>query len=315
LTAIHLPNERALLPRYVQLAGRLEADGYDGLWVGEVNNLDAVVPATLAAIGSTRAAVGALLNVFTRGPATLAMTAASLATVAPGRMHVVLGVASPLLVEQWNGIAYRHVSSRLRESLRFVRAAVDGRRCANGFALADPPPVPPALLVAACGPRALELAATEADGVVLNWLAPGDIQKVGPLPPARSRVFLAVPVCPSPDPAVVDRVMRPVLGDYLNAPAYAQQQRRMGRAAALRPMWEAWDRGDRRGAHERLPRALIDELVVSGTPAECRARLDGIEATTGVRVIATYFLPAEGDGQAGGKTIPSFSRMVISSAE
>jgi probable F420-dependent oxidoreductase len=299
LTAIHLPQERELVPRLAKLAHDLEAAGYDGLWVGEVNNLDVVVPATLAAYGSERAAIGVLLNVYTRGPATLAMTAATLASVAPGRTHIVLGVASPLLVERWNGIAYAQPFARLRDSLRFVRGALAGERVtgpfetfpASGFALAESPNVAPELLVAACGPRALALAATEADGVVLNWLAPSDLDGVTPLPTDRTRVFLAVAVCPSADPAVVDSVMRPVMGDYLNAPAYADQQRRMGRGDALAAMWDAWARGDRRGAHAALPAATIDELVISGTPDECRRRLASVEADTGAHAIATYFLP------------------------
>jgi alkanesulfonate monooxygenase SsuD/methylene tetrahydromethanopterin reductase-like flavin-dependent oxidoreductase (luciferase family) len=270
------------------------------------------VPATLLAHGSERAAVGVLLNVYTRGPATLCMTAAALASIAPRRMHIVLGVASPLLVQRWNGIAYEHPFRRLQGGLRFLRRTLSGERV-NGFALAETPVSPPALLVAACGPRALELAATEADGVVLNWLAPSEIDRVEPLPAERSRVSIVVPVCPSPDPAVVDETMRPIVGDYLNAPAYAGQQRRLGRAAALGPMWDAWSRGDRAGAHRLVPRSTIEELVVSGTPADCRRRLDAIEADTGARAIATYFLPA-GPDQPGRITTPSFSNAVMLSS-
>src|SRR5436305_1170579 len=106
VTTIHLPNRRSVIPMIGDLVVALEAGGYDGVWFGEVNNLDAVVPATLAAAASERVEVGLLLNTYTRAPATLAMTAATLADVAPGRANVVLGVASPLLVERWNGIPY-----------------------------------------------------------------------------------------------------------------------------------------------------------------------------------------------------------------
>jgi probable F420-dependent oxidoreductase len=299
MTAIHLPQHQRLVASYPQLAGELEAVGYDGLWIGEVNDLDAVVSTTLVASGSVRAAIGVLLNTFTRGPATLAMTAATLGSLAPGRMHIVLGVGSPLLVERWNGIRYERPLARLRDCLRFVRRALDGGRvggeyetiATSGFALASVPATSPSLLVAACGPRALRLAAEEADGVVLNWLTPEDLERVAYLPAERSRVSMVVPVCPTTDRAEVDAVMRPVVADYLNAPAYADQQRRVGRGVALQPMWDAWARGDRPGARTLLPSTVLDELVISGEPDDCREQLGAIERTTGIRAIATYFPP------------------------
>ncbi len=301
MTCIHLLQSRAAVRTLPALAGALEASGYDGIWVGEVNNLDAVVPAALAAAGTHTAVVGTLLNVFTRAPTTLAMTAATLGDVAPGRAAVVLGVASPLLVQRWNGIPYDRPFVHLRDHLRFLRLALSGDRvraefdafATSGFSLAQPPASPPDLLVAATGPRALALAASEADGVVLNWMTSADLDRLETLPDDRSRVSMVILVCPTADRAVVDSIMRPVLTDYLNAPAYADLQRRLGRGPALAGMWDAWASGDRRRALAQLPSAVVDELVVWGRPEKCRRALADIEATAGVRAIATLFPPPD----------------------
>lgn len=298
MPALHLPQDHGLIASYPQLAHRLEAHGYSGLWVGEVNGLDAVSSASLAAVGSTSAEIGVLLNVFTRAPSTLAMTASTLAALAPGRMNIVLGVASPLLVERWNGITYRQPFARLHDYLMFVRQALEGARVkgnfetftTSGFAV-TPPAVPPRLLLAVCGPLGLRLAAEEADGVVLNWMSASDLDRVEPLPRHRSQVSVVVPVCATPDRTVMESVMRPIVGDYLNAPAYAEQQRRLGRGEALLQMWERWDAGDRAGAHAALPSDVLDQLVVTGTPAECVTKLGDFERATGARAIATFFPP------------------------
>jgi probable F420-dependent oxidoreductase len=302
MTAIHVPQQLDLVARLPRLSGQLEVSGFDGVWIGEVNGLDAVGSTALVALGTEQAAVGVLLNVFTRAPTTLAMTAATLAALAPGRMHIVLGAASPLLVERWNGIPYTRPLARLRDCLQFIQCALNGDRVhgeyetirTSGFALAEAPSSPPVILVAASGPGALRLAAEQADGVVLNWLHPTDLERVEHLPPDRSRVSMVFPVCPTDDRAEVDAVMRPIVADYLNAPAYAHQQRRLGRGELLGPMWQAWDRGDRNGARRLLPESVLDELVISGSPEACRDRLDAIERDTGSRAIATYF-PARGD--------------------
>jgi probable F420-dependent oxidoreductase len=299
MVAVHLSQDPQFVPLLPGLAGELERAGYDGIWLGEVNALEVVSGAALAASGTATADIGLLLNTFTRAPTVLAMSAWTLGHLAPGRAHIVLGVASPLLVQRWNGIAYHRLADRLADTLRFLRAALAGDRVggefetfdSSGFALPAPPEHPPGLLIAACGPRALELAATEADGVVLNWMSADDIDRVEPLPADRSRVSLVVPVCPTSDREQMEAVMRPVFADYLMAPAYADQQRRLGRGATLEPMWDAWTRGDRPGARAAVPDSVLDELVVWGAPADCRRRVTQIEAAAGIRAIATYFPP------------------------
>lgn len=301
MLAVHTPDDPELLAGFPRLAGDIESAGFDGIWIGEVNGIDAVTAATLVATGTESADVGVVLNVFTRAPTALAMTAASLGRVAEGRLHVTLGVASPLLVERWAGIPYRQLHARLRDVLQFLRVALTGERVtgefatftSGGFTLPSPPSRPPQLLVAACGPRALALAATAADGVVLNWVTPADLDRVEPLPADRARVSFVVPVCPTPDRPTMETVMRPVVGDYLQAPAYAEQQRRLGRGDALGPMWDAWAAGDRRAAHAAVPAAVLDELVVWGSPEECRTQLAEMARTTGARPIAAYFAPPD----------------------
>jgi probable F420-dependent oxidoreductase len=299
MPSVYIPGDEATLRQYARIAGRLEADGFDRMWIGELNGADAVSAATLAAVGTNEAQIGVFVNVFTRAPTVLAMTAASLAQIAPGRVQLVLGVGSPLFVERWNGIPFDRTFTRLRDTLRFLRQALTGERVrgpfdsivSSGFALEDHPASPPELLVAATGPRALALAATEADGVALNWVLPGDLDHIEPLPRDRQAVTIVVSVCPTSDRNAVDESMRAIMANYFRIPAYAEQQRRLGRAELLEPLWKAWEVGDADAARAALPDALIDEFVVWGEPDECRARLHEIEGETGARVVATYFPP------------------------
>jgi probable F420-dependent oxidoreductase len=300
MPSVYIPGDEATLGQYARIAGRLEADGFDRMWIGELNGADAVSAATLAAVGTNEAQIGVFVNVFTRAPTVLAMTAASLAQIAPGRVQLVLGVGSPLFVERWNGIPFERTFTRLRDTLRFLRQAFTGERVrgpfdsivSSGFSLEERPASPPELLVAATGPRALELAVTEADGVALNWILPSDLDRIDPLPSERQAVTIVVSVCPTSDRTVVDDSMRAIMANYFRIPAYAAQQRRLGRADLLEPLWKAWDVGDSVAARAALPDVLIDEFVVWGEPHECRARLHAIERETGARVVATYFPPA-----------------------
>ena len=68
-----------------------------------------------------------------------------------------------------------------------------------------------------------------------------------------------------------DLVARRLIAGYLNVPVYRAFQEWLGRADALRPMWEAWSRGDRRGAVAAIPERVVQELIPQGAMADIRA--------------------------------------------
>src|SRR5262249_60889948 len=70
----------------------------------------------------------AIANVFTLGPATLAISAATVADLAPGRFILGLGAGSQPIVESWNGGRFALPATRVREMVQVVRLALTGER-------------------------------------------------------------------------------------------------------------------------------------------------------------------------------------------
>jgi probable F420-dependent oxidoreductase len=272
----------APLPDHPAIARELADAGYTDIWSIEVDGLDGFTPLTLAAAGAPELRLGtAIVSPYTRGPATLAMTAAALAELAPGRFHLGLGAASRPIVHNWNGIDYDRPYQRVRDTVRFLRAALAGERVAerydtfevDGFRLTRPPHTPPPLYLAALREGMLRLAGREADGAILNWLSADDVKRVvpyvhegGPGKEIVCRIF----VCPTEDADTARGVFRRMVTSYLNVPGYANYQRWLGRADQLQPMWDAWAAGDRRAALAAVPDRVVDELLVHGTPNQCR---------------------------------------------
>jgi alkanesulfonate monooxygenase SsuD/methylene tetrahydromethanopterin reductase-like flavin-dependent oxidoreductase (luciferase family) len=58
----------------------------------------------------------------------------------------------------------------------------------------------------------------------------------------------------------------------------------------LAPMWQAWAAGDRKAALAAIPDALVDELIVHGSAAECRTKVQAY-ADAGVTVPVMALLP------------------------
>jgi probable F420-dependent oxidoreductase len=238
--------------------------------------------------------------VFARGPATLAMSAAAVADLAPGRFLLGIGASSSVLTRDWNATAYERPVERVRDTARFLRAALAGELVnreydtfsVRRFRLEQPPERVPPLLIAALRPAMLRVAAAEGDGVILNWLGVGDVrtvrQVVGEGPLVAARVF----VCCSDNADVVRAAARRMIAGYLTVPGYVAFQRWLGRAAALGPLWERWEAGDRKAAAASVPDEVVDDLIVHGTPAQCAARLHAYRRA-GVDIPIVKFLPLD----------------------
>jgi len=287
--ALSVPLDGFTLAEHAEIARDGERCGYTDAWSFEVDGVDCFSPLAVVAM-ATRMRVGtAIVNVYTRGPATLAVSAAGLAEVAPGRFCLGIGAGSQPVVETWNSGHFDRPATRVREMVQFLRRALSGERVVfrgetfsvDGFRLTRPPADPIPIHVAALRPGMLRVAGELADGAVLNWLSPDDVpksvnvvreaaHKAGRDPEAieiTARLLINVDP-PTPES---DLAARRHIAGYLNVPVYRAFQEWLGRASTLGPMWDAWSRGDRRGSVAAIPGTVVDDLILRGSIAAIRA--------------------------------------------
>jgi probable F420-dependent oxidoreductase len=290
--------------------------GYTDAWSAEVDGADGFSPLALAAAWEPRLRLGiAVAPAFTRGPALLAQSVAALSEAAPGRFVFGLGASSEAIVQSWNGIAFDRPYQRVRDTLRFLKRALTGDKVredyetfsVRGFRLARPVAEPPPILLGALRAGMLRLAGREADGAILNWLSADDVTtavaevhrgagEAGEATPKQicARIF----VIPNGDADTARAIGRRMIAAYLNVPAYADFHRWLGRGDRLDPMWQAWAAGDRAGALEVIGDDVVDELVVHGSPAACRAHVQRY-VDNGIGIPALAVVPVGIDlGQA-----------------
>lgn len=283
--AISLTGADERLDQVSALAGDFAAAGYRELWTSELTGSDAFAPLLAAAAGRPWLRLGtAVAGVFTRSPGLLAMQSLSLAEASTEPVLVGIGASSQEIVSGWHGVPYVRPYARVRDTVRFLRAAFGGGRVTfrsgsfdiDGFRLARTPPRRPLVLVAALREKMLRLAGAEADGAVLNWLSPDDVRTVVPYvlegnPGAEIAARLFV-VAAADRQAARDFARRHIAG-YLSSGVYAAYHAWLGRGPALEPMWRAWQAGDRKGALAAVPDALVDELFLTGDDAQIQAGL------------------------------------------
>ena len=289
--ALSVPVDGFSLAELPELAREGERLGYADAWSYEADGLDCFTP--LAAVATaTRLRLGtAIANVFTRGPATLAMSAAAIADLAPGRFCLGLGAGSQPIVEAWNGGKFALPATRVREMTYVVRAALSGERVVfrgktlsvDGFRLTRPPERPVPIYIAALRPGMLQVAGEVGDGVILNWLSAGDVPRVVTLvreaaaragrDPHAVEITARLLVNVDPPGSEADVGVRRHVTAYLNVPVYRAYQDWLGRGPALASMWQAWERGDRKAAVAAVPEQVMDELILRGSMADIRAHV------------------------------------------
>jgi probable F420-dependent oxidoreductase len=289
--SLSVPIEEVPLADHADIAREAEQLGYTDAWSLEVDGIDCFSP--LAVIGAaTKLRLGtAIANVYTRGPATLAMTAAGLAEVAPGRFCLGVGAGSQPIVESWNGGTFSRPATRVRETVEFLRRVFAGERVVfegetftvQGFRLSRLPTAPIPIHVAALRPAMLRVAGQVGDGAIINWLSAEDVkksvavvreaaQKAGRDPEAveiTARIF----VCIDPPSEATQTGIRRHINTYLNVPVYKAFHEWLGRTEALGPMWQAWESGDRKGAVAAIPESVIDELILRGSVDDIHAHV------------------------------------------
>jgi alkanesulfonate monooxygenase SsuD/methylene tetrahydromethanopterin reductase-like flavin-dependent oxidoreductase (luciferase family) len=157
----------------IRLAVAAEQLGYARFGSAEGWTHDAVV--LLAQIATVTSRIGlatAVLPVWSRTPAAIAMAAASLQRASDGRFALGLGASSPPLVEGLHGITWQRPVDRMRTTLVAVRALLDGGRLplereqVRALRLGAPPEQRVPILLAALSPASVRLAGELAD----HWL-------------------------------------------------------------------------------------------------------------------------------------------------
>jgi len=303
------------LPLHAHRDALREAErlGYTDAWSYEIDGIDCFSPLTYAATCTEKLRLGtAIANVYTRSPLTLAISAMGVAEAAPGRFVLGIGAGSSVIVEQWSGVKFDVPYRKVRDVNRILKKAFTGEKVvesletvtANGFRLSRSLAEPPPTYIAALRARMLRLAGAEADGVIINWLGANDVplvvaearkgaEKAGRDPGAID-VVCRIFVCMTEDDALVDFLGRRMIAAYLNVPVYARFHEWLGRTDALRPMWDAWQAGDRKTATSVIPRQVIDDVLVYGDAATCMRKVQAY-VDNGVTVPVLNFLPTTAD--------------------
>jgi F420-dependent oxidoreductase-like protein len=100
----------------------LEKAGLDQVWVAEAYSYDAISQVGYLAAITERVEIGTgIVNVYSRTPALMAMTAAGCDYVSDGRFILGLGASGPQVIEGFHGVPYEKPMQRIKEYIEVCR--------------------------------------------------------------------------------------------------------------------------------------------------------------------------------------------------
>ncbi len=310
----------------------LERAGLDIVWVPEAYSFDAVSQLGYLAAVTERVQIGsAILPIYSRTPALLAMTAAGLDFVSDGRFVLGLGASGPQVVEGFHGVAFDRPLARTREIVDICRRVWrrevltnegiyplplptgQGTGLGRAVKLVNHPVRPQIpIYLASLGERNVELTAEVADGwlpmlydperagaVWGSALAAGKARR----PPGLGalEVVAGGMVGFVDDPAEAAGILdlaRPTVALYVGGMGargrnfYNDLVRRYGFEAEAERVQELYLAGERQQAAEAVPAALLAGTNLVGPESFVRDRIAAF-AASGVTTLNV--LPVGGD--------------------
>ena len=208
---------RRSVDQVVDAARQTEQDGFASYTLPQIFGLDAM--GMLAVIGREVPRVELLTGVvptYGRHPLTMAQQALTVQAASGGRFSLGIGLSHQMVIENMFGLSFAQPVRHMREYLAVLMPLLRGGKCEvegetiSTHAALDVPELPPVpVLVAALGPKMLELAGSVTDGTVTWMTGPATLadhtvptitaaaERAGRPAP---RIATSLPICVTADP-------------------------------------------------------------------------------------------------------------------
>jgi F420-dependent oxidoreductase-like protein len=269
--------------------------GVDCIWTAEAWAHDVFTPLAYLAAKTERIHLGtSIMQIGTRTPSLVAMTAMALDGMSDGRFRLGVGSSGPQVIEGWHGIPFAKPLARTREVIEIVQRIFNGEKLSydgefyqlplrdggsgEGKALIPgaPPPKNVPIYIASLGPKNLRMTGEIADGWLGTSFLPENADLfLGPIregAEAAGRRFeemdiqVGGTVWFTDDVEAAAKALKPGLAFSLGAMGsrahnfYNDAYRRQGWADEALEIQRLWLSGERDEARARVP----DEMVLSG---------------------------------------------------
>ncbi|MDH5404606.1 MAG: LLM class flavin-dependent oxidoreductase, partial [Candidatus Heimdallarchaeota archaeon] len=274
----------------IEMVPLVDQMGYSQISVPEIWGHDAftLLSVLTQKTKSVTLATG-IVNMFSRSPGTMAMTAASLDELSGGRFTLGLGLSGPKVIENWHGMKFTQPLTRTKEYIEVLRVMLKRERLDHqtsqlgefkDFRISmrdfrsDIP-----IHIAALGPKNVELTAQIADGwipVIMPLQAMSDkIKEIHTILEKNGKdknTFQITPFIPTVIGNEPEKIanLKGHLAYYFGGMGtfYNNMLSRIGFEKEAETIISRWNLGDVKGASDAISEDLLNEICIFGSVDE-----------------------------------------------
>jgi len=289
----HEEPAKETVSEYAQLA---DEEDIDSVWFSESYGRNMVPGLTQSLSVTDSVDIGAgIVNIYSRSPALVAMTAADLAERSDGRFRLGLGASGPPLVENFHGLEFEAPLRRTREYVEIIRQYLSGGSIdydgkifdLSGFALDPDCEYDVPIYTAALGERNRNLTGEFADGW-LPFLVPLDgistaMDAIEEGASRQNRSLSDITVSPfiitcisSENPEEARAIGRKQFAFYVSAMGdfYHRVVSDQGYADEADAIRSEWNNENYDEARSNVTEEVLDAFTLTGSPASVQERLE-----------------------------------------
>jgi len=280
---------------FIEIAQLAEELGYDSIWVPEMWGRDAFSILGFLAIHTKRIKLATgIIPVYSRTPAVIAQTIATLDEISEGRMILGLGTSGPIVVEDWHGVPFEKPLQRTKEYVEIIRKVLNSERVKyegeifklKNFRLQFKTVrknIP--IYIAAMGSKNIQLTGEVADGWIPFLVPPEQLQyssrelEKGAEKAGRTTDKISIspyiPAAISENENMAEDVIKEYIAYYVGGMGtfYHQAMVRYGFKDEADDIVKAWRSGDKSGAIKSVSPEMVNSFSICGNAQSGKSKI------------------------------------------
>jgi len=275
----------------------------DSIWIPETWGMDGASMLTAVSRIVRNSKIGSsIINIYSRTPSLIAMSAATIDTLSNGRLILGLGTSSESIVQEWHGLKFIQPVQRMREYVEIIRLIISGNKVdyrgklfqiKNFTLLIKPPRKKIPIYLAAINQKMVELTWDIADGVIFYLRPISELQDTIQKMQLKRKIDVSSQfiTCMSEDEEKAIERAKKTLAFYISVgKIYREFLAKNGFAKEIHDIYDEYKKSGLSTNYKLVSNNLLDSLTICGTPEDCKKKLDKF-IKTGVSLPIIQFNP------------------------
>ena len=259
----------------------------DSIWVPETWGMDCgPILSSISQIAEKPKIGSSIINVYSRTPALIAMSAVTLDTLSSGRLILGLGSSSKAIIEDWHGMRFSRPLQRMREYVEIIRVITSGSKVyydgeifhlRNFSLLVKPVRSKIPIYIAAINQKMVELTWEIGDGVIFYLRPLNEMRDTISSMRNKRRIDVACQLitCISDDAERAITRAKMTLSFYVSVgKIYRDFLAKNGYERETMAIFDEYKKHGLKESHRLVSDTMLDSLALCGTPEDVTKKLE-----------------------------------------